>query len=121
MEPMFKGSSLEMSDIRLLSSGRRGAEQTVHLSWLTGLPPHGPLALQNRLQRAPRLFRQMVRLAIRRIPARNHVCTERLHGVGDQRRSIAVPPHELGRRAEGQVQDVVENEDLSVAVGSSAD
>src|SRR5579864_5084753 len=45
------------------------------------LPPHPPLPLQNRLQPGPGLLRQVIRLFIRRILARSHVRTKRLHGV----------------------------------------
>src|SRR5712691_9770445 len=63
----------------------------------------------------------MVGLLVRWILARYHVGTEAMHRVADQRGRVGIAAHKFGRWAEGQVQDVVEDEYLAIALRSSAD
>src|SRR5438876_7526018 len=80
-----------------------------------------PFPLQHRVQRRLRFLRQMVGLLVRWILARYHVGTEAMHRVADQRGRVGIAAHKFGRWAEGQVQDVVEDEHLAIALRSSSD
>src|SRR5579872_1665495 len=63
----------------------------------------------------------MVRLAIRRILACNHVVAKGRNGIGNKLARVPVAANKLSRRGKGQVQDVVEDKHLAVAVWPCAD
>ena len=52
---------------------------------------------------------------------RDHVLAEGGGGVGDERGCIAVAANELGRLDEREIQNVVEDKHLAIAVRASAD
>src|SRR5580698_1850139 len=105
-----------VSTARLITSSIRGR---YFISLILSLQP--AFALQHRLQRLLSLPRQVIRLAVRGILVRHHIRTKSLHSVGNQRRSIAVTAHEFGCWTERQIQNVVDNQHLAVALGTSAD
>src|SRR6185437_12048482 len=63
----------------------------------------------------------MVRLFIRWITARLHVCFELLHCARDQRRSVAVAPDKLGWRRKTQIYQIVEYQYLAIAIRPGPD
>src|SRR5579871_6196589 len=84
------------------------------------LSPHGLFAGQYHLERSARVFREMIRLVVGRILQRLHVGLESLHRFADHGGGVAVAAHELGGRSERQVEQVVEDEYLAVALGAGA-
>ena len=50
-----------------------------------------------------------------------HVLAVALDGGAEERGSVAVAAHKLGCRREGQIHQIVEDENLSVAIGACAD
>src|ERR1043165_3757439 len=62
----------------------------------------------------------MIRLRIRRILPRSYIGAESLSRMSNQSRSIAVVPHKLSRSVEGQIQQVMENQNLPITLGPSA-
>src|SRR6202163_1052302 len=85
------------------------------------LAPHRPLALQNSVQRGPRFLRQVIGLFIRRILSRSHIGAEGLHCARNGRAHVRVPPYELCRMPKAEIENVVEDQHLAVAIRSSAD
>src|ERR1051325_11812104 len=61
----------------------------------------------------------MVRLRIRRIMPRNHIRAVSLGRMCDQSCTIAVVPHKFCRSMEGQIQEVMEYQDLPIALRPS--
>src|SRR6185437_6087508 len=60
----------------------------------------------------------MVRLFIRWIAARLHVCFELLNRARDQRRCIPVAADKLGWRGKTQIYQIVEHQYLAIAIRS---
>src|ERR1700685_2350736 len=87
------------STVRLIASEIKGRH---FISLILSLHPAFPL--QHRFQSLLRFLRQMVRLAVRRILARNDVGAERLHCIGNQSRCIAVTADEFSCGSERKIQ-----------------
>src|SRR5208283_4140013 len=75
---------------------------------------------QQRVQISLSFLGQMVGLLIRRILMGLHVRTKSLNCSSHQRGSFTVAAHKFRRTPEGQIENVVEHEDLAVALGTSA-
>ncbi len=67
------------------------------------------------------LLWQVVAFRVRRKCPLRHIVAIAFNGGAKERSRVAVLAHELGRLGEAQVDEVVEDENLSVAVGSGAD
>jgi hypothetical protein len=78
-------------------------------------------AARSRQNRLPHRFGQVIALLVRGEGAVLDVFAIVLDGGADQRAGVGIAAHKLGRRREGQVQQVVEDEDLAVAIGPGAD
>src|SRR4051812_8687333 len=78
------------------------------------------LASYNRFQFHLGVFRQVVRFCVGRIHARLDVGLELVHGIGKERRGVAISTHKLCRLMEREVHKVMEDQHLSVAVGAGA-
>src|SRR5262249_55611627 len=76
----------------------------------------GMLSSHQCFERGLCLLGQMIRLILRRILARDHVSAKRLHSVRDGCRCVAIVPYEFGRLRERQVENVVEYENLPIAI-----
>ena len=82
---------------------------------------HSALAFGNSPAGSERFLGQMIRLRVGGIDARLHIVFERLHRVADHRAQIGVAANELGRRREGQSQQIVEDQHLAIAIRAGAD
>src|SRR5277367_1706036 len=60
----------------------------------------------------------MVGLAIRRILMRDHIFAESMDGVSDERGCIPETANEFGWRSKGEIQNIVEDDHLAIAVRS---
>src|SRR5579872_1962592 len=80
-----------------------------------------PLALQHGLKRMMRFLRKMIRLAVRRILMRHHVCPERLSRIADQSSGISVTANEFRWLPKGQVQNVMNYQHLAITFGTGPD
>src|SRR5271163_1927022 len=63
----------------------------------------------------------MVRLVVCWILMRDHILAKGVRGVGYERGRVAIAANELCRLREREIQNVVEDEHLAVAVRASAD
>ena len=75
--------------------------------------------MKYRFERRLRIFGQMIGLGVRRKLASGNVGFEGLYGLRDQRRRVSVTPNELGGRAERQVDQIVEDQHLAIAIGAA--
>src|SRR5713226_8143051 len=83
------------------------------------LSPERLLTMQHRFQRGLRFLRQVVGLAVVRKLVRNHVRFESQHRLRDQRGGISVASNEFRRMPKRQIDQVVEDEHLAVAIRAS--
>src|SRR6266404_3078259 len=85
------------------------------------LAPHRPFSFKHRCQRRPRFLGPLLRLFGGSILARSDVGTERFRRDGNGRTEVRVTPYELCGMSKAEVQQVVEDQHLAVAIRSSAD
>src|SRR5258708_10097180 len=85
------------------------------------LSPQGVLAVEYRFECGLRFLRQMVGLSIVRELVRNNVGLEGQYGMRDQGSRVSVAANEFCRLSESQVDEVVEDQHLAVAIRTSAD
>src|SRR6478672_10556769 len=117
---------------RAAESGDLGAEQEASTTTAAAirprsdclirpLAPHRPLAFQHSFERGTRFFRQVIGLFVRGILPRGNIGTKGLHRTGDGGAQVSVSAYKLGGMAKGEIQQVVEDQYLSVAIRARAD
>ena len=87
------------------------------------LSPHRPLALEYCIERGPGFLRQMIGLCICRILPSGYIVAKALYCIGDESFRVTIAMHELCRRPESQIKNIVNHQHLAIAVrpGSDAD
>ncbi len=66
-------------------------------------------------------FGQVIALGVGREGAMLHVFAVALDGGAEERGSVGVAADEFGRRRKGEIHEIVEDENLAVAIGTGAD
>src|ERR1039458_8757176 len=82
---------------------------------------HSSLAFRNSLQRGERLLGQVIGLGVGRITPGLHVVLESNHGIADHGCQVGIATDELGWRRKRQSQQIVEDQNLPIALGAGAD
>src|ERR1022692_2315877 len=85
------------------------------------LSPHRALAVKYGFECGLRVLRQMVRLAIVRKLVRGNVSLERQHRIRDQRGRVPIAADKFCRMPKRQVDQIVEDQHLAIAIRASAD
>src|SRR6476620_11124407 len=138
MPRYFSGAAGGMARMRAAArassaagSGVLGAEQEASATtaaairpasegFIESLAPHRPLTFEHGFQRRASFFGQMVGLLVSRVLMRRNVGPEGLYRPGNRRAQVGVPAHKLGGMPKSQIQQVVENQHLSIAVRARA-
>ncbi len=79
------------------------------------------LAVEYRFECGLRFFRQVIGLSVVRELMRNHVGLEGQYGFRDQRGGVSIAANEFRRMSKRQVDQVVEDQHLAIAIRPGAD